>query len=108
MTKKFDFSKVTEFEWDHGNIEKNKIKHNVETNESEELFFNSPIFEYDKNHSQVEDRFLAYAITDKRRLLIIAFTIRGEKKEKVRIISSRDQHKKEREHYKTRLEERRK
>jgi len=108
MAKRFDFSKVTGFEWDKGNKEKNKLKHNVETNESEEVFFNNPIFEYDKVHSQEEDRFLAYGTTDKERLLIISFTIRGETKDKVRVISSRDQHKKEREYYKKSWEERRK
>lgn len=108
MTKRFDFSKIIGFEWDKGNKEKNKIKHNVETNESEEIFFNEPIFNYDKVHSQVEDRFLAYGITDKKRFLILSFTIRGEQKNKIRVISSRDQHKKEREYYKKRLEERKK
>jgi uncharacterized protein len=108
MAKKFDFSKVIGFEWDKGNKEKNKLKHNVETNESEEIFLNDPIFEYDTSHSQEEDRFLAFGITDKKRLLIISFTIRGNKKDKIRIISSRDQHKKEREYYKKRLEERKK
>lgn len=107
MAKKFDFSKVTGFEWDKGNKDKNKLKHNVEINESEEVFFNNPVFEYDKDHSQKEDRFLTYGITDKERLLIISFTIRGKKKDKVRVISSRDQHKKERQHYKKRQEERR-
>jgi uncharacterized DUF497 family protein len=108
MVKRFDLSKVIGFEWDKGNKEKNKIKHNVEISESEEVFFNDPIFAYDKVHSQGEDRFLAYGITDNNRLLIISFTIRGEKKNKIRIISSRDQHKKEREYYNKQLVERKK
>lgn len=108
MAKRIDFSKITGFEWDKGNKEKNKNKHNVETDESEEIFFNDPIFEYDKAHSQGEERLLAYGITDKERLLIICFTIRGEKKDKIRVISSRNQHKKEREYYKKQLAERKK
>lgn len=108
MVKKINFSKIKGFEWDKGNKEKNKTKHNVETDESEEIFFNDPIFEYDKTHSQKEDRFLAYGVTDKARVLIICFTIRGEKKDKIRVISSRDQHKKEREYYKKQLVERKK
>lgn len=108
MAKRFDFSKITGFEWDKGNKDKNKKKHNVETDESEEVFFNNPIFDFDKEHSQGEDRFLAYGITDRVRFLIICFTIRGEKKDKVRIISSRDQHKKERESYNKRIVERKK
>jgi uncharacterized protein len=108
MAKRFDFSKITGFEWDKGNKEKNKTKHNVETDESEEVFFNDPLFVYDKIHSQGEERFLAYGITDKEKLLILSFTIRGEKNDKIKIISSRDQHKKEREYYKKQLAERKK
>jgi hypothetical protein len=108
MVKRFDFSKITGFEWDKGNKEKNKTKHNVETDESEEIFFNDPVFTYDKTHSQGEERFLAYSITDKGRLLIMSFTIRGEKNDKIRVISSRDQHKKERKYYKKQLAERKK
>lgn len=88
------------FEWDTGNKEKNVSKHNVQNSESEEIFFNNPILLEDTCHSQGENRYLAYGVTDKGRYLVISFTLRGEDEEKIRIIMSRDQDKKEREYYK--------
>ncbi len=86
-----------EFEWDKANIEKNKIKHNVSFKEAEEVFINEPLKTLkDIRHSQIEDRFIAFGITNKKRKLYLIFTIRGEK---IRIISARDQSKKERKYY---------
>jgi len=85
------------FEWDKGNKEKNILKHKVKNSESEEIFENSPIILEDLFHSGKEKRYLAYGITDKKRHLVIAFTLRGENLEKIRIISSRDQDRKEEE-----------
>lgn len=86
-----------EFEWDKGNVEKNWIKHKVRFKEAEEVFANKPLITL-KNvkHSQKEDRYIAFGITDKKRRLYLVFTIR---KEKIRIISVRNQNKKEREYY---------
>lgn len=85
------------FDWDQGNKEKNWQKHNVTNKEAEEVFFNRPleIFE-DTKHLQVEERFVAYGITNKRRKLTIIFTIRNDK---IRIISARNQSKKEQNIY---------
>ncbi|MBI2267834.1 MAG: BrnT family toxin [Candidatus Blackburnbacteria bacterium] len=81
-----------EFEWDKGNIGKNK-KHKVEDQEAEEIFLDQgKVIFKDKLHSQVEERFIVIGKTKKERLLYICFTRR---KEKIRIISARDINKKE-------------
>ena len=85
---------VVEFEWDKGNIGKNK-KHHVEDKEAEEAFLDErkKIFK-DKLHSSGEERFRIRIIgkTKKGRLLFVVFTIR---KGKIRIISARNINKKE-------------
>ena len=61
------------------------------------FFFNQPLIVVkDIKHSQKEERFYVLGRTDKDRRLFIAFTIR---KKQIRIISSRDMNKKEREIY---------
>jgi len=83
---------VFEFEWDKGNIEKNK-KHEVEDKEAEEIFTDERRFIFkDKLHSEKEERFRVVGRTKKERLLFIVFTKRGKK---VRIISARQINKKE-------------
>lgn len=83
---------VIEFEWDEGNIGKNK-RHNVEDREAEEIFFDeNKVLLKDVLHSQREERFLLLGKTKKRRLLYVVFARRGKK---VRIISARDINKKE-------------
>ena len=82
------------FDWDQGNIEKNWARHRVHYKEAEEVFFNRPLATFkDIKHLQKEDRFVALGITDKKRKLHIVFTIRERK---IRVISARDQSKKER------------
>ena len=89
--------KVKEFDWDKGNVDKNLVKHKVDFREAEEIFFNKPVKYYiDKLHSQIEVRYTALGKTNKKRKLIISYTIR---KNKIRIISARDQSKKERKIY---------
>lgn len=85
--------KVIEFEWDKGNIGKNK-KHKVEDKEAEEVFFDEgKVTLKDKIHStDLEERFILLGKTKKDRLLYIVFT---ERKEKIRIISARNINKKE-------------
>lgn len=85
------------FEWDKGNINKNFKKHKVTNLEAEEIFRNKPlIIFYDAIHSRIERRFIAHGITSKKRNLTIIFTLR---KQKIRIISARNQNKKERKIY---------
>lgn len=85
------------FEWDKGNFDKNLVKHEVTNKETEEVFFDRyiKIFE-DIKHSQKEKRFTALGATDKNRKLYLNFTIRNQK---IRIISARNQSKKERRLY---------
>jgi len=99
MDKKVRLKKPLVFEWDTGNKDKNVHKHKVQNSESEEVFVNNPILLIDTTHSQTENRYIAFGVTDKKRQLVIAFTLRGEKEEIIRVISSRNQDKKEKELY---------
>ena len=85
------------FEWDKGNINKNLAKHGVTDREAEEVFNNEPIriFE-DIKHSLKEQRFVAYGVTNLNRKLTVIFT---SGRQQIRIISARDQNKKERRVY---------
>ena len=83
----------TGFQWDRYNIQKSLKKHNVSPIECEQAFFNRPLIVVeDVLHSQDEERFYALGKTDQGRKLFVAFTI-GKKL--IRVISSRDMHKKE-------------
>ncbi|OVE79407.1 hypothetical protein BVY01_02600 [bacterium I07] len=85
------------FEWDEYNIKKNWEKHNVSPIESEQVFFNFPLLvEADIKHSKLESRYYVLGRTDSNRRLFIVFTIREDK---IRVISSRDMNKREREEY---------
>ena len=98
MDKVYDkIRNCTGFEWDKYNINKNWKKHHVAPVESEQIFFNSPfIIAADLKHSEIESRYYALGRTDRDRKLFIVFTIRGLK---IRVISSRDMSKKERDEY---------
>ncbi len=90
-----DLAKIMNFDWDEGNARKNE-KHGVSTAEIEQVFFNTPLLVLeDSKHSILEPRFHALGKTDKIRLLHITFTLRGAG-EKIRVISARDMHRKER------------
>ncbi|EKD68266.1 MAG: hypothetical protein ACD_48C00003G0004 [uncultured bacterium] len=92
-----DWSTIEGFEWDAGNREKNRHKHNVTTKECEEIFYNLPLYTVkDIYHSANEYRYKVLGQTNTRRLLAVAYTIRGER---IRIISARDQSRSERKFY---------
>lgn len=92
----FDFGRIEEFEWDKGNLTHIE-KHDVENQECEEVFTNQPFFvREDLRHSIVEERFEVFGQTVTGRKLFIVFTLRGNK---LRVISARDQNKKERSDY---------
>lgn len=85
------------FEWDKGNLNKNRDKHNVSHLECEQIFFNDPLLIYDDlTHSKQEVRLYVLGKTDKGRLLFVVFTVRDKL---IRIISARDMSKKERAIY---------
>ena len=90
-----DWTKITGFDWDEGNTRKNE-KHGVTMAEAEQVFFNAPLLLLeDSGHSNLEPRFHALGITDDNRRLHITVTVRRNG-EKVRVISARDMHRKER------------
>lgn len=85
------------FEWNESNLEKNWKKHKVYFKEAEEIFFNKPLKIFpDLKHSGTEKRYIVLGTTNKKRKLTIIFTIREDK---IRVISARDQNKKERKKY---------
>jgi uncharacterized DUF497 family protein len=90
-----DWTKITGFDWDEGNTRKNE-KHGVTMAEAEQTFFNAPLLVLeDSKHSNQETRFHALGKTDDKRLLHITFTV-CHNREKIRVISARDMHRKER------------
>ena len=90
------FEKITGFEWDKGNEQKN-VKHGVTPAEAEQVFLNEPLLVLDDlKHSDTEQRFHALGQTGEGRLLHITFTIRTTM---IRIISARNMHRKERAIY---------
>jgi len=91
------FSQLDGFEWDEGNRDKNRLKHKVSAEECEEIFFNEPlIILEDRKHSEKEQRYAAYGVTNEGRKLMVYFTVREIK---YRVISARDMHRKERQFY---------
>ncbi|MBP9673885.1 MAG: BrnT family toxin [Bacteriovoracaceae bacterium] len=84
------------FDWDHGNGEKNWIKHQVTQIESEQVFLNGPVIAESTDQELKEIRFLALGMTNKNRSLTVIFTVR---KNLIRVISARNMSKKERSFY---------
>lgn len=94
-----DFGRVTGFQWDEGNARKSADKHGVSQAEAEQAFFNEPLVVVDDTgHSRSEARFHALGVTAARRRLHITFTLR-EEAPRIRVISARDMHRKERNRY---------
>jgi hypothetical protein len=90
-----DFTQLTGFDWDDGNSRKNE-KHGVSAAEAEQVFFNEPLLLLaDRVHSLEEARYHALGKDDSGRGLHITFTLRfgGSR---IRVISARDMHRKER------------
>lgn len=88
-----DFSELEGFEWDLGNLEHIK-KHKVSSEECEQVFVYSEVkVSKDIKHSFLEERYKAFGTTLGRRSLAVIFTIRENK---LRVLTARDQSKKER------------
>jgi len=93
-----EFPSVIDFEWDPGNSMKNE-KHSVTDAEAEQVFFNEPLLVLeDPAHSASESRWHALGRTNEHRMLQVAFTLRAGGT-RVRIISARPMHRKERKIY---------
>jgi uncharacterized protein len=93
-------ARVTGFEWEAGNVEKNWQnwqKHQVSAADCEQVFFNQPLVAArDVAHSQQEPRWYVLGQTDAGRLLFLVFTLSGTL---IRVISARDTSRKERKVY---------
>jgi len=93
-----DWELIEGFEWDDGNFTKNDA-HGVSLVEAEQVFFNEPLLILeDARHSQIETRFHALGKTNQSRNLHITFTLRAHST-RIRVISARDMHRKERSIY---------
>ena len=93
-----DIPAVTGFEWDAGNAMKSE-KHSVRDVEAEQVFVNEPLVVVEDNaHSTAEPRWHALGRTNEGRLLHVTFTLRAGGT-RVRIISARAMHRKERKVY---------
>ncbi len=98
-----DLQVIEGFDWDAGNARKSE-KHGVTQIEAEQVFFNEPLLvHHDEKHSQSESRFHALGKTNEGRLLHITFTLRFEGT-KIRVISARNMHTKERTVYEAKTE----
>lgn len=95
VKKEIELSKIDGFEWDSGNVNKNRLKHDVDRSECEEVFFNEPkiILDDTKHSLEKEKRYRVIGITTNGRKLSLAITLRNNK---IRIIMARDQSRKER------------
>lgn len=87
-----------EFEWDEGNLTKNATKHGVETHEIEAVFRSGLALPLGIQITPVanEQRLGIVGPSLNGKLLQIAFALRGRR---VRVISARPAHKKERMQY---------
>ena len=93
-----DLQRIAGFEWDVGNRGKN-LKHRVADGESEQVFFSQPLFILaDVRHSGSESRYHALGQTADGRRLHVTFTLRDDRR-RIRMISARDMHRKERAIY---------
>ena len=94
-----DLDQITGFDWDAGNGRKSANKYDVTQAEAESVFFNDPLIVLeDTKHSAEEQRFNALGKTIEDRLLHITFTLR-QNGTRLRVISARDMHRKERKAY---------
>ncbi len=85
------------FEWDNDKAELNDRKHTITFDEAQTIFTdNLSIIKPDSEHSSGEERLWIIGMSNKKRLLIVCFTERGEI---IRLISARKASKRERNQY---------
>ena len=93
-----DLTRVVGFDWDAGNARKNE-RHGVTQVEAEDLFFDPRlVLAPDPRHSDAEPRLHALGETSVGRRLHVTFTL-GAEGTRIRVISARDMHRKERAVY---------
>ncbi len=89
--------RITGFDWDRGNTDKNWRSHGVSNQEAEDVFSSARLrLMADTEHSVAERRYAAHGTSAAGRQLAVFFTIRGSQ---IRIISARDMSRKERRDY---------
>jgi len=86
-----------DFEWDPRKAELNLRKHNISFTEAGTIFGDDlAITVPDPDHSDDEDRYITIGWSNRRRLLMVSHTDRGDR---IRIISARELTKAERKEY---------
>jgi len=89
---------IDDFIWLPDIIDKLLVKHNIDQDEVEEVFFNKPKFRFiEKGFTSGEDLYSAYGKTDAGRYVIIFFILKTNNI--ALIVSARDMDKKERKRY---------
>jgi uncharacterized DUF497 family protein len=91
-----------DFEWNEKKAKINIQKHGIDFEEAMSIFQDeSSLTMQDATHSMNEERFIDIGISSKGRILVVAYTERGEK---IRIISCRKATPVERKAYETQNE----
>lgn len=90
--------RIRRFDWDSGNLFKSEVKHGINKQEAESIFYDPSFsFYFNFKHStETEERFNGYGISDLNRVLFCTFTVRNKR---IRIISTRIANRKERNLY---------
>lgn len=85
------------FEWDFDKAVTNLVKHGVSFEEANTVF-DDPLYVdfYDLDHSDDEHRYIMIGMSEQNRLLLVAYTERGDV---IRLISAREATKAERRAY---------
>lgn len=91
------YTALVEFEWDAGKAVANERKHTIGFMEAMTCFWDPQQVAFcDPDHSDNEDREILIAHSAQGRLLMVVYTLRGEK---IRIISARQATRKETRDY---------
>jgi len=86
------------FEWDEEKARLNEEKHGVTFDEATSCFRDVFAIEsFDVDHSADEDRFALIGMSEKERIVVVAFTLRDGST--IRVISARQATRKERKEY---------
>lgn len=92
---------IMEFQWHNIKAKTNTKKHGITFEEAITCFYDPhQVAFYDPDHSDVEDREIMIAHSEKRRMLLVSYTIRDDV---IRLISARIATKKEVKNYAKRI-----
>jgi uncharacterized DUF497 family protein len=84
--------RISEFEWDDGNVLHLALRHGIEAEEAEEVFALTPIFQKTKR-----GHYAAFGPTRSGRLLVVVFAYQG--RGQARVITGWDMNAAERRYY---------